>query len=97
MHACLSLSHMRVRACLLQLVFVKPDFKKYTAASAEAFAVFRSYDERVEGASLDEAYLDVTQHCNTHGMTGEQVRLSATLCVRLLGSSSSPASCYDRQ
>jgi len=52
---------------------VKPNFSKYSAASAEAFAVFRRYDERVQGASLDEAYLDVTQHCNTHGLTGEQV------------------------
>lgn len=58
----------------MQLVFVKPDFSKYSAASAEAFAVFRSYDERVAGASLDEAYLDVTQYCSAHGMTGEQVR-----------------------
>lgn len=57
----------------LQLVFVKPDFSKYTAASAEAFAVFRCYDPRVAGASLDEAYLDVTQHCAAHGMSGEQV------------------------
>lgn len=52
---------------------MKPDFSKYTAASAEAFAVFRSYDERVQGASLDEAYLDATQYSATHGMTGEQV------------------------
>lgn len=58
----------------LQLVFVKPDFSKYTAASVEAFAVFRTYDARVAGASLDEAYLDVTQHCAAHGMSGEQVR-----------------------
>lgn len=69
----------------LQLVFVKPDFKKYTAASAEAFAVFRTYDEQVEGASLDEAYLDVTQYCITHGMTGEKVRLPGTLCAGLFG------------
>jgi DNA polymerase kappa len=58
-------------------VFVKPDFTKYTAASAEAFGVFRSYDPRVAGASLDEAYLDVTQHCAAHGVSGEQVRARA--------------------
>jgi DNA polymerase kappa len=62
-----------VPCVLLQLVFVKPDFSKYTAASAQAFAVFRAYDAAVEGASLDEAYLDVTQYCSAHGMTGEQV------------------------
>lgn len=62
---------------MTQLVFVKPNFSKYSAASAEAFAVFRRYDERVQGASLDEAYLDVTQHCNTHGLTGEQVGVDA--------------------
>lgn len=65
--------YSRPPALVLQLVFVKPDFKKYTAASAQAFAVFRSYDERVQGASLDEAYLDTTQYCATHGVTGEQV------------------------
>lgn len=54
-------------------MFVKPDFTKYSAASAEAFAVFRQYDERVQGASLDEAYLNVTDYCSTHGLTGEQV------------------------
>jgi hypothetical protein len=69
--------------CALQLVFVKPDFSKYTAASAEAFAVFRGYDAAVEGASLDEAYLDVTQHCSATGLTGEQVRqrAAAGVCV----------------
>jgi hypothetical protein len=65
--------YSRPPALVLQLVFVKPDFKKYTAASAQAFAVLRSYDERVQGASLDEAYLDATQYCATHGVTGEQV------------------------
>jgi nucleotidyltransferase/DNA polymerase involved in DNA repair len=58
-----------------QLVFVKPDFRKYEAASAATREVFRLYDPHFEAGSLDEAYLDVTDYCAQHGMTGEQVRL----------------------
>jgi DNA polymerase kappa len=57
-----------------QLVFVKPDFRKYEAASAATREVFKQYDPHFEAGSLDEAYLDVTDYCAAHGMTGEQVR-----------------------
>jgi DNA polymerase IV len=43
-----------------QLVLVKPNFKKYAEASEQIFQVFHQYTDRVEGISLDEAYLDVT-------------------------------------
>jgi DNA polymerase kappa len=56
-----------------QLVFVKPDFSKYEAASAATREVFKLYDPHFEAGSLDEAYLDVTDYCAQHGMTGEQV------------------------
>lgn len=44
------------------IVFVKPDFQKYKAASEAVFAIFREVTPLVEGLSLDEAYLDVTEN-----------------------------------
>lgn len=77
--------HTRQARCdwlplLLQLVFVKPDFVKYTAASEQTRAVFRLYDPDFEAGSLDEAYLDVTTYCREHATTGEQVRVMPALC-----------------
>jgi len=57
-----------------QLVFVKPDFAKYTAASGRTREVFALYDPGFEAGSLDEAYLDVTDYCKTHAVTGQQVK-----------------------
>jgi DNA polymerase IV len=50
-----------VRLCP-HLVIVRPDFSKYTAASQAVFDIFRSVTPLVEGLSLDEAYLDVTEN-----------------------------------
>jgi DNA polymerase-4 len=50
-----------VRLCP-HLEIVKPDFKKYRAASQQVFDIFRSVTPLVEGLSLDEAYLDVTEN-----------------------------------
>ncbi len=44
------------------LVIVRPDFKKYRAASSTVFELFRSVTPLVEPLSLDEAYLDVTEN-----------------------------------
>ena len=53
------------------LVFVKPDFHKYTKASQATRAVFQDFDPDFEAGSLDEAYLDITAYCEQHGMTGD--------------------------
>ncbi len=45
-----------------QAVFLKPDFKRYQAESQEIFRIFREMTPLVQPASLDEAYLDVTEH-----------------------------------
>lgn len=45
-----------------ELIFVPPDFSKYKAASQAVFAIFREVTPHVEGLSLDEAYLDVTEN-----------------------------------
>src|SRR5574338_795170 len=44
------------------LVIGRPDFSKYTAVSRRVFEIFRSVTPLVEGLSLDEAYLDVTEN-----------------------------------
>jgi DNA polymerase IV len=43
-----------------QLILVKPNFKKYSEASKKVFEIFSEYTKVIEGLSLDEAYLDVT-------------------------------------
>jgi DNA polymerase-4 len=50
-----------VRLCP-HLLIVRPDFAKYKAASQKVFEIFRSVTPLVEGLSLDEAYLDVTEN-----------------------------------
>ena len=53
-----------------ELVFVTPDFQKYTKASQATRNIFRDFDPDFEAGSLDEAYLDITAYCEQHGMTG---------------------------
>ena len=50
-----------VRLCP-HLVIVRPDFRRYKAASATVFDLFRAVTPLVEPLSLDEAYLDVTEN-----------------------------------
>ena len=50
----------RARRLCPQAVFLPPDFELYRARSKEVFAVLDSHVERVEAASLDEAYLDLS-------------------------------------
>jgi len=50
-----------VRLCP-HLEIVRADFAKYRAVSQQVFAIFRSVTPLVEGLSLDEAYLDVTEN-----------------------------------
>jgi DNA polymerase-4 len=50
-----------VRLCPA-LAIVRPDFQKYRAVSQQVFAIFREVTPLVEGLSLDEAYLDVTEN-----------------------------------
>lgn len=50
-----------VRLCP-HLVILRPDFQKYKAVSQQVFSIFRSVTPLVEGLSLDEAYLDVTEN-----------------------------------
>jgi DNA polymerase-4 len=50
----------RARRLCPDAVFLPPDFELYRARSRDVFAVLRAHVDKVEGASLDEAYLDLT-------------------------------------
>jgi len=43
-------------------IFLKPDFARYREESAAIFAIYRLFTPAVQPLSLDEAYLDVTEH-----------------------------------
>ncbi len=54
-------SSRAVRLCP-QAVFLPPDFPRYRRESEEIFRIFRSFTPLVQAVSIDEAYLDVTDH-----------------------------------
>lgn len=45
------------------IVFLKPNFEKYTSKAQEVREVLVQYDPRFESASIDEAYLNITEYC----------------------------------
>lgn len=51
-----------------QLVLIKPNFEKYTAKGKQVREVLADYDPRFESASIDEAYLNITEYCVAHDM-----------------------------
>ncbi len=58
-------------------VYVRPRMDVYQSVSRQVFAVFRRYTPLVEGLSLDEAFLDVTDSQTLHGNAveiGRQIR-----------------------
>ena len=50
-----------------QAIFLKPEFDRYREESALIFDVFREFTPVVQGVSVDEAYLDVTDHLGDWG------------------------------
>lgn len=60
-----------------QLVVVRGNYKKYIEASEIVFSIFHEYTPLVQGLSLDEAYLDVTdcdQFQNSATWIAEDIR-----------------------
>ena len=60
-----------------EIIFVKPDFEKYKAASEIIRSIFYEYTDLVEPLSLDEAYLDITENKMGIGsalMIAEEIR-----------------------
>lgn len=56
-----------------QLILIKPNFEKYTAKGKEVREVLADYDARFESASIDEAYLNITEYCVAHDMGPAEV------------------------
>jgi len=54
-----------------ELIHLPLNFEKYTAKAKEVRAVLEQYDPRFESASIDEAYLNITQYCQDHDMSPE--------------------------
>ena len=48
-------------------VFIKPEFPRYREESRAIFDIFRDFTPVVQPASLDEAYLDVSEHLEPWG------------------------------
>ena len=55
-----------VRLCR-DLVFIRPDFPRYRQESQRVFEIFREMTPVVQPVSIDEAYLDVTDHLGPWG------------------------------
>lgn len=50
-----------------QLVLVRSNFSKYREASDQVFEVFHEFSDKVQGLSLDEAFIDVTDSPHFQG------------------------------
>ncbi len=50
-----------------QAVFIKPEFPRYRVESEAIFAIFQEFTPIFQPASLDEAYLDVSDHLDPWG------------------------------
>ena len=56
-----------------QLICLPLNFAKYTAKAQEVREVLAGYDSRFQSASMDEAYLNITQYCEDNQMGPEDV------------------------
>ncbi|XP_012093124.1 DNA polymerase kappa isoform X2 [Jatropha curcas] len=70
---CAAMPGFIARKLCPQLIFVPTDFKKYTHYSDLTRKVFQKYDPRFTAASLDEAYLDITDVCKERGIAGGEI------------------------
>lgn len=48
-------------------IFLKPDFPRYRRESRCIFAIYRKFTPLIQPVSIDEAYLDVTDHLAPYG------------------------------
>ena len=53
------------------LVCVPLNFNKYSAKAREVRAILAEYDPQFQSSSIDEAYMNVTDYCETHHMEPE--------------------------
>ncbi|WJS84706.1 DNA polymerase IV [Paracoccus sp. TOH] len=71
---------MRAMRLCPALIFVKPRFDVYRAVSQQVRAIFAEYTPLVEPLSLDEAYLDLTDHLDGRTAT----RIAQEIRARIL-------------
>jgi len=50
-----------------QAMYLRPDFETYEDVSSDIMTFLRKYADKFEQASVDEAYMDVTQICALYG------------------------------
>ncbi len=55
------------------LICLPLNFEKYTAKAQEVREIIADYDPRFESASIDEAYLNITEYCEERHMDPEDV------------------------
>jgi len=48
-------------------VYVRPNFELYDEVSGDVMGLLKRFADKFEQASIDEAYMDVTQICNRYG------------------------------
>lgn len=56
------------------LILIKPNFEKYQDASEEIFSIFANYTDLIQGISLDEAYLDVSEHKQFASVIAKEIK-----------------------
>ncbi|KAL2134311.1 hypothetical protein VTI74DRAFT_508 [Chaetomium olivicolor] len=56
-----------------ELILLPLNFEKYNAKAAEVREILADYDPRFESASIDEAYLNITEYCAEHDMDPAEV------------------------
>lgn len=54
------------------LIFIRPNFSKYKEKSQQVFEIFSRYSNKIQGLSLDEAYLDVTD-CKLYNNDAQKI------------------------
>ncbi|KAM0329315.1 hypothetical protein ACHAQA_004620 [Verticillium albo-atrum] len=54
-----------------ELIFIKLNFDKYIAKAQEVREIIADYDPRFESASIDEAYLNITEYCTVKDISPE--------------------------
>src|SRR3954447_9714478 len=57
----------RARRLCPDAIFIPPDFRRYSKESEKIFAIYRELTPLVQAVSIDEAYLDVTDHLGEWG------------------------------
>jgi len=48
-------------------IYVRPNFELYARVSSDVMQLLKTYADKFEQMSIDEAYLDVTQSCDRYG------------------------------